>query len=69
MTLSEFLASLQNAGAIQVTVLDSDNTELVKLFAAGYSQLLVSLLARTVEKVTILNQSAVSVVLQGELSA
>lgn len=69
MTLSEFLASLQNAGAIQVTVLDSDNTELVKLFAAGYGQLLVSLLAREVDKVTILNQSAVSVVLQGELSA
>lgn len=69
MTLSEFLASLQNAGQIQVTVLESDNTELVKLYAAGYEQLLASLLARTVEKVTILNQAAVSVVLQGELSA
>lgn len=65
MTLSEFLAALTNAQAV-VTVIESDNTELVKLYAAGYSQLLATLLAREVDKVTIANANGVSVLLKAE---
>lgn len=65
MTLSDFLAALNNPQAV-VTVVDSDSTELVKVNAAGYAQLLSTLLARTVDKVTISNANAVSVLLQQE---
>ena len=65
MTLSEFLAALTNAQAV-VTVIESDNTELVKLYAAGYSQLLATLLAREVDKVTSANAKGVSVLLNAE---
>ena len=60
MTLSEFLAALTNAQAV-VTVQDNDGTELVKLFAAGYAQLLAELLAREVAQVTVVNQTAITV--------
>lgn len=65
MTLSEFLAALNNPQAV-VTVLDSEtgNPELIKLYAAGYEQLLATLLAREVDKVTIVNQAAVTVILK-----
>lgn len=63
MTLAEFLAALNNPQAV-VTVLDSDNTELIKLFAAGYEQLLAELLSREVDKVTIAQMNAVTVLLK-----
>lgn len=63
MTLSEFLAALNNPQAV-VTVIDNDNTELIKLYAAGYAQLLATLLAREVDKVTVVNQAAITVVLK-----
>lgn len=63
MTLSEFLAALNNPQAV-VTVIDDDNTELIKLYAAGYAQLLATLLAREVDKVTVVNQAAITVVLK-----
>ena len=63
MTLSEFLAALNNPQAV-VTVIDDDNTELIKLYAAGYAQLLAALLAREVDKVTVVNQAAITVVLK-----
>lgn len=65
MTLSEFLVSLTNTDAL-VTVLDADNTELVKLYAPGYAQLIATLLAREVSKVTVVNPKAITVVLVGE---
>lgn len=63
MTLSEFLSALNNPQAV-VTVVDNDNTELIKLYAAGYAQLLASLLAREVDKVTIAQTNAVTVLLK-----
>jgi predicted YcjX-like family ATPase len=63
MTLSEFLAALNNPQAV-VTVFDDDNTELIKLYAAGYAQLLATLLAREVDKVTVVNQAAITVILK-----
>ena len=63
MTLQEFLAALTNAQAL-VTVVDSDDAELIKLYAAGYAQLLATLLAREVDTVTIANPQAVSVKLK-----
>ena len=63
MTLSEFLAALNNPNAV-VTVVDSDNTELVKIYASGYEQLLATLLAREVDKVTIANANGVTVLLK-----
>ena len=56
MTLQEFFAALQNASMI-VSVQEQGSgdttTELTKIFALGYEQLLASLLARTVDKITI----------------
>ena len=63
MTLSEFLAALNNPNAV-VTVVDSDNTELVKVYASGYEQLLATLLAREVDKVTIASANGVIVLLK-----
>ena len=65
MTLSEFLAALNNPQAV-VTVNDSDNTELIKMYAAGYAQLLATLLAREVDKVTVVNQAAITILLKAE---
>ena len=65
MTLSEFLAALNNPQAV-VTVLDSEtgNPELIKLYASGYEQLLAALLAIEVDKVSIVNAAAVTVLLK-----
>lgn len=63
MTLSEFLAALNNPNAV-VTVVDSDNTELVKVYASGYAQLIAELLAREVDKVTIASANGVTVLLK-----
>lgn len=60
MSLSEFFASLTN-GAIVVTVLENDGTELVKIYANGYQQLLATLLERAVAEVTINSNVLVSV--------
>ena len=65
MTLSEFLAALNNPQAV-VTVNDNDNTELIKMYAAGYAQLLATLLAREVDKVTVVNQAAITILLKAE---
>lgn len=63
MTLAEFLAALNNPQAI-VSVMDSDNTELIKLYAAGYTQLIAELLEREISKVTIATKDAVNVLLK-----
>lgn len=60
MTLSEFLIALTNSQML-VTILDSDNTELIKTYAPGYAQLVSSLLARTVDKITIVNNQAATI--------
>ena len=66
MTLQEFFAALTNKDVV-VTISEKDAqeavTELTKIYASGYEQLLTALLARTVDSVTIANQKAVSVVL------
>lgn len=63
MTLQEFLAALNNPNAV-ITVIDDDNTELIKLYAAGYAQLLATVLAREVDKVTVVKVDQITVLLK-----
>lgn len=59
MTLSEFFAALQNPNMV-VTITEG-NTELTKIYASGYEQLLATLLAKEVDKITIVNQNAATI--------
>lgn len=68
MTLTQLLASLQNAEKILVTVLDGSGTELVKFYAGGYENILDSILSQDVAKLTVTNATAITVVI-GEVSA
>ncbi len=68
MTLAQLLASLQNAEKILVTVLDGTNVELVKFYAGGYENILPTILAQDVAKLTVANATAITVVV-GEVSA
>ena len=68
MTLSQLLASLQNAEKILVTVLDGSNVELVKFYAGGYENILDTILSQDVAKLTVNNANAITVVI-GEVSA
>ena len=63
MTLQEFLAALNNPNAV-ITVIDDDSTELIKLYAAGYAQLLATVLAREVDKVTVVKVDQITVLLK-----
>ena len=65
MTVEQFLAALTNDKML-ITILDYDDSELVKLYAQGYEQLLASLLAETVDKITISGNAAITIVLAGE---
>lgn len=68
MTLEAFFKALTNVNAV-VTVKNAAGEELVKINAAGYEQLLASLLAETVKEITVKSGSDVSVKLDGEISA
>lgn len=68
MTLYQLLQTLQSAKNMVVTVLDGSNKELVKFFAEGYENIVVSILSQDVAKLTITNQNAITVVV-GEVSA
>ena len=68
MTLAQLLAALQNAEKILVTVLDGTNKELVKFYAGGYENILPSILSQDVAKLTVINATAITVVV-GEVSA
>lgn len=57
MTVQQFLAALTNDKML-VTIVDSDDTELVKLYAQGYEQLLSTLLAREIATCTIVNPTS-----------
>ena len=59
MTLSEFFAALQNPN--MVVTIKEGNTELTKIYASGYEQLLATLLAKEVDKITIVNQNQATV--------
>lgn len=66
MTLQEFFAALQNPNMV-VTIQEPDSgeavVELTKIYASGYEQLLASLLARTVDKLTITNNGNATILL------
>ena len=66
MTLNEFFAALQNPNMV-VTV-TQNNAELTRIYASGYEQLLASLLAKEVSKITVMNQNAATVELVGQVS-
>jgi predicted YcjX-like family ATPase len=70
MSLSEFLAALNNPQAV-VTINEPSEgtavTELIKMYAAGYEQLLAELLAREVDKVTVVSPQAITVLLKASL--
>lgn len=59
MTLSEFFAALQNPN--MVVTIKEGNTELTKIYASGYEQLLTTLLGKEVDKITIVNQNQATV--------
>ena len=70
MTLSEFFAALQNPQ--MVVTIKAPGTggaaeELTKIYASGYEQLLAALLARTVDKITVENNKAITVHLAASL--
>lgn len=67
MTLEELFAALQNPNMV-VTVM-KNNSELTRIYASGYEQLQATLLAQTVTKITVQNQNAAVVELQGSASA
>lgn len=60
MTLSELFAALTNANMV-ITVVE-DDSELTKIYVSGYEQLQSSLLAKTVDSITVVNQNAATVV-------
>lgn len=68
MTLYQLLQTLQNAKNMVITVLDGSNTELVKFYAEGYENIVVSILSQDVAKLTITNPNNITVVV-GEVSA
>lgn len=68
MTLTQLLASLQNAEKILVTVLDGSKAELVKFYAGGYENILDSILSQNVAKLTVASATAITVII-GEISA
>ena len=51
MTLEQFCAAL--ASSTMVTVIDSDENELIKFFSSGYMEIDSALLERKVEKLMI----------------
>ena len=56
MALSDFLSVLQNPASITATITENDGTAeivLCRIVADGYEQLLDTLLARTVDKITL----------------
>lgn len=65
MTLTQFFEILTNTSAT-ITIIDSDDTELVKIVASGYEQLLADTLARTVAEVTVSTSTAIKVKLESE---
>lgn len=60
MTLSEFVSALTNTSAL-ITVTDSDDTQLIKFVASGSDYVLETTLASTVESVTIVNATSITV--------
>lgn len=68
MALSELLATLQNADKITVEVKEADESALITFFANGYQQVLASVLAREVNKLTV-GGNKIVVVLKGSVSA
>ena len=66
MTLSDFFEALSNTNAVvtvsQKATETGNITELVKLYASGYGQLLSATLALTVDSITVVNANAITVV-------
>lgn len=60
MTLQQLLTAITQA-KILVTVLDSNDTELIKFYTGGQGQLSTELLGRTVTNLKIDNNGAVTV--------
>lgn len=70
MTLTEFFEALQNPGNFVVSITETDNGAdkiLAKIYADGYEQLLAATLARTVDKITVENNKAITVHLAASL--
>ena len=67
MTLEDFFAALQNKNMVVAVMKDS--VELTKIYASGYEQLLATLLAEEVDKITIQNTNQATVELVGTVSA
>lgn len=68
MTLEAFFKALTNVNAV-VTIKNAAEKDLVKVNAAGYEQLLATLLAEEVKGITVKSATDVTVILDGEVSA
>lgn len=64
MTLEQLITAITQAKII-ITVLDSNDTELIRFYTGGQAQLAPTLLARTVSNIKIENQSTIVVELDG----
>lgn len=60
MTLSELLTAITQA-KILVTILDTNDTELIRFYTGGQAQLASTILARTVANLKIENNGAIVV--------
>ena len=65
MSLLDFFQALDNENAV-ITINDDDGSELVKVYASGSSQLLATLLARSVAKFKVTSPTAITVSLATE---
>ena len=63
MTLSALLDAI-TASKIQVTLLDANETELIKFYTGGQSELSETLLARLVQTLKIENATAITIELK-----
>lgn len=63
MTLAQLLATLDDNASLMVTLVDSSANNLIKFNAAGYEAVDSATLARTVNKITVNGQYAISVLI------
>jgi hypothetical protein len=61
MTLTDALASLAGNLNLNVSLVDSDDTEMIRFNAAGYQNIESDLFSRTVDSITINSSSIVTI--------
>lgn len=62
MLLSDFLSALKTP-SIKVTLLNTEDVEIIKFFSEGYAGVEADILARTIKKFEIVSNTALNIVL------